>query len=90
MAYLLCGIQIYRDANIKEDFALHEITIDEMKPGDLLFFPGHVAMYLGDDRFCHATAKAGSDGFVINSLNPEHPDYREDLHKRITQIGSYF
>ena len=90
MAYLLCGIQIYRDANIKENFALHEITIDEMKPGDLLFFPGHVAMYLGDDRFCHATAKAGSDGFVINSLNPEHPDYREDLHKRITQIGSYF
>lgn len=90
MAYLLCGILIYRDANIKEGFPLHEISLDQMEAGDLLFFPGHVAMYLGDDRFCHATAKSGSDGFVINSLNPEHPDYREDLHHSITKVGSYF
>ena len=90
MAYLLCGIIIYRDAYIKEGFPLHEISLDNIKPGDLLFFPGHVAMYLGDDRYCHATARAGSDGFVINSLNPEHPDYREDLHHNITKVGSYF
>ena len=55
-----------------------------------LFFPGHVAMYIGNDRFCHATARAGSDGFTINSLNPEDGDYREDLHRSITKVGSYF
>lgn len=90
MAYMLCGILIYRDANIREDFPLKEITLEQIKPGDLIFFPGHVAMYLGNGKFCHATAKAGSDGFIINSLNPEDPDYREDLHHKITQVGSYF
>ncbi len=90
MAYLLCGILIFRDASIREEFPLREIPLENIKPGDLLFFPGHVAMYMGNDRFCHATAKAGSDGFAINSLNPEHPDYREDLKTTITQVGSYF
>lgn len=88
MAYLLCGIIIYRDASILEGFPLHDITMDQIKPGDLLFFPGHVAMYLGDNRYCHSTAR--SNGFAINSLDPAAPDYREDLHKNITRIGSYF
>jgi len=88
MAYLLCGIIIYRDARIMDGFPVHDITIEEMKPGDLLFFPGHVAMYLGDNRYCHSTAR--SEGFTVNSLNPADPDYREDLHQNITRIGSYF
>ncbi len=90
MAYLLCGIIIFRDASIKEGFPLHDITLEAIKPGDLLFFPGHVAMYIGDGRYCHSTGRSGSDGFAFNSLNPEAPDYREDLHHKITRIGSYF
>lgn len=87
-AYMLCGILIYRDAKIVEGFPMHPITMDAIKPGDLLFFPGHVAMYLGDNHYCHATAK--SNGFAINSLNPEDSNYREDLHQNITGIASYF
>lgn len=90
MAYLLCGIVIYRDASIKEGFPLHDITLEEIKPGDLLFFPGHVAMYMGEGRYCHSTGRSGSDGVTFNSLNPDDPDYREDLHHNITRIGSYF
>lgn len=90
MAYMLCGILIFRDADIREGFPIRQIPLEQMKPGDLIFFPGHVAMYIGDDRYCHSTAKAGSNGFAVNSLNPAHPDYREDLHKTITKIGSYF
>lgn len=90
MAYLLCGILIYRDANLVEGFPMHEIPLERMKAGDLIFFPGHVAMYLGDGRYCHSTARKGSDGFDINSLNPGDPDYREDLHHKITHVGSYF
>ena len=47
-------------------------------------------MYLGQGRYCHSTAKAGSDGVVINSFNPDDPDYREDLHHSMTMAGSYF
>lgn len=90
MAYMLCGILIYRDAKIVEGFPLHEISLEDIRPGDLLFFPGHVAMYIGDGRYCHATAKAGVNGFVVNSLNPDDADYRADLREKITQVASYF
>lgn len=90
MAYMLCGITIYRDAKIVEGFPIHEIGRGDMKPGDLLFFPGHVAMYMGDGRYCHSTGRAGDDGFTINSLDPSAPDFRADLAEKITQIGSYF
>ena len=90
MAYMLCGILIYRDADIKEGFPIREIPMEKMKKGDLIFFPGHVAMYIGGGRYCHSTGRAGFNGFAINSLNPADPDYREDLHENITKMGSYF
>jgi hypothetical protein len=90
MAYLLNGIIIYRDAQIKEGFPIHEIDRKDMKPGDLLFFPGHVAMYMGEERYCHSTGRAGDDGFAINSLDPAAPDYRADLAEKLTAVGSYF
>lgn len=90
MSYLLNGIIIYRDAKIMEGFPIREIGREQMKPGDLMFFPGHVALYLGDQRYIHSTGKAGSDGVCINSLDPNDPDYREDLDKSMTAVGTYF
>ena len=90
MSYLLNGIVIWRDASIKEGFPLREIPRSEMKPGDLLFFPGHVAMYIGDGRYIHSTGKAGSDGVCFNSLDPTDDLYREDLDKKMTAVGTYF
>ena len=90
MAYMLCGVLIYRDAKLMEGFPIHEISREEMKPGDLLFFPGHVAMYIGEGRYCHSTGRSGDDGFTVNSLDPDAPDYRADLVEKITAVGSYF
>jgi len=90
MAYMLCGILIYRDAKIMEGFPLHEIPLEKIQPGDLLFWPGHVGMYLGQGRYIHSTGKSGDDGVTYNSLIPSAPDYRADLREKITQVGSIF
>ena len=39
MSYFRNGILIWRDAAIKEGYPVHEIPIEQAKPGDLLFFP---------------------------------------------------
>ena len=90
MAYLLNGIAIFRDADIREGYPMHQISPDSVGEGDLLFFPGHVAMYLGNREYIHSTARAGSDGVTINSLDPASPIYREDLANSITMAGSIF
>ncbi len=90
MCYMLCGVSIYRNASIKEGFPIREIPFGEKKPGDLLYFPGHIAMYIGGDRYIHSTGRNGSDGVVINSLDPAHVDYREDLPGILEHTGSLF
>lgn len=90
MCYMLCGVYIYRNARMKEGFPIREIRAEEKKPGDLLFFPGHIAMYLGNDRYIHSTGMKGSDGVVINSLNPAHEDFRPDLWEKLESVGSMF
>ena len=90
MCYMLCGVYIYRNAGYVDTFALHEIPMEEKKPGDLLYFPGHIAMYIGDDRYIHSTGRDGDDGVVINSLNPAHEDFREDLLRQLERVGSIF
>ncbi len=87
ISYLLNGIKIYRDAVLKDKY-MKEISIKEIKLGDLIFFPGHVAMYIGDDRYVHSSS--GINGVNINSLNPVHGDYKEDLAKTITGVGTIF
>lgn len=90
MAYLLNGIKIYRDAKIKKGFPIRQIDFKNKKPGDLIFYPGHVTLYLGEDQYIHSTAQGGSDGVVINSLSPHDQGYRRDLAENISVIGSIF
>ncbi|MBT9778700.1 NlpC/P60 family protein [Clostridium sp. MCC353] len=90
MTYMLNGILIYRDAVIKEGYPVKEIPFVKRRPGDLLYFPGHIAMYMGNGRYIHSTGRAGSGGVVVNSLNPEDLDYREDLAAGLLGAGSIF
>lgn len=88
MAYLLNGVVIFRDSRMDERFPIHPIPAPRRRPGDLLYFPGHVAVYLGEERYVHSTARGG--GVVVNSLDPAAPDYRADLAERLTAVGSLF
>lgn len=90
MCYLMCGILIYRDAKIKDGYPVHQISEHKRKPGDLLYFPGHVAMYIGNQKYIHTTGNKGSFGCVINSLAEEDGDYRQDLAEMPIVTGSIF
>ena len=87
MAYMLNGLYIYRDAKIMDGFPVREIPAEDAGIGDLLFWDGHVAVYLGDMRYVHSTGR--SSGVVVNSLDPSEPDFREDLAE-VKAWGSVF
>ncbi|SMP54638.1 serine hydrolase [Anoxynatronum buryatiense] len=87
MAYLLNGLVIYRDAVMKEEY-LKPIPMEAIQPADLIFFPGHIAMYLGEGKYIHSRASA--NGVVINSLNPGDSDYDGPLKESITGAGTIF
>lgn len=90
MVYLLNGITIFRDAKIKEGFPVHEIPRNQLKRGDLLYFKGHMAMWLGNNEIIHSTAKKGREGVVIDSLDPASIDARNDLLDIYLMSGSIF
>ena len=89
-SYLLNGIITYRDARIVPGFPVHEIPKESMKPGDLMYFPGHIAMYIGDKMYIHSTGKIGSGGVVINSFDTESELFRPDLLESWYATGSIF
>ena len=88
MSWMEQGILIYRDADIKPAYPVRKIERKDLKKGDLIFFPGHVGMFLQDDRFVHATGHAASFCVRVNSLDRNDPDYRADLAENITMCGS--
>lgn len=90
MSYYMCGIHIYRDAAIMEGYPVHAIPLSKIKPADLLYFPSHIALYLGDGKYIHSTGNMQSFGCTVNSLNPNDPDYRADLSDCLYGAGSIF
>ena len=88
MAYWLNGVHICRDARLEPGFPVRAIPRDSMRSGDLLYFPGHIAMLLRGERFIHANIAAG--GVSINSLNPQDGDCRRDLADNLLAVGSIF
>ncbi|MCB0819089.1 MAG: C40 family peptidase, partial [Bacteroidetes bacterium] len=62
------------------------ISIEEAKPGDLVFFAtksakvSHVGMYMMDNKFVHSST---SKGVIISSLDETY--YRE----RLVGFGAY-
>lgn len=89
-AYLINGVAIYRNSSIQEGYPVKEIPPDSLAPADLIYFPGHVALYLGEGSYIHATGRAGEDCVRLNSLEPSAPDYRADLAECIACAGSIF
>ena len=90
MSWFFSGVLLYRDAKLVSGYPARAIPLEQCRPADLLYFPGHIALYLGEGRYIHSTARAGSDGVVINSLDPDQPDYRADLPGKLLTAGTVF
>lgn len=82
IAYWQEGIRLPRDADQQRAVGT-EIERTEVEPGDLLFFPGHVAMSLGGDEYVHASGSA--DEVAINSFDPEAGEYEPDRDEDFEQ-----
>lgn len=81
IAYRSTGVTLPRDADQQRQVGV-EVGREVLRPGDLLFFPGHVAVSVGDGEYVHASQDAGE--VVTNSLDPSAERYREDLDESFT------
>lgn len=78
--YFMNGLPLWRDAFADKRY-VHEIDKSDLLPGDLIYFKGHMALYIGDGEYVHSSATAG--GVTVNSLRPGSVIYREDLAEHI-------
>ena len=80
LAYELLGIRLPRDAD-QQAKALPEVPRwQDLAPGDLLFYPGHVAMWAGSGTVIHASSPQGS---VVREAVSQSPW----LQERCTGMG---
>jgi beta-lactamase class A len=78
LVYAVSGVLLPRDADQQQAACAPLATIDELAPGDLVFFPGHVGLALGQGQYIHASAQSAM--LTINSFNPHDALYDAKLH----------
>jgi len=75
--YARAGINLRRDSKDQRK-AGTRIGKNDVKKGDLLLFPGHVAIALDKGKIIHSSLAEG--GVAINSLTPDSDNFRKDLY----------
>lgn len=76
LVYGMCAVSLPRDS-VEQTTVGAEVPREKLAPADLIFFPGHVAIYLEAGRFIHASQSGG--GVQINSFDKKAVNYRPDL-----------
>jgi len=80
VACACAGLCLPRDADQQERMG-SAVERDALEAGDLLFFPGHVAVSLGGHSYVHAYGPAES--VTIGSLDPDDETYVSDLDESL-------
>lgn len=75
MAARLCGVTLWRDALPLPGSPVTAIPAEQAAPGDLVYFPGHMALYTGQGAILHATLRRGR-------VEEELLEGREDLREK--------
>ncbi len=76
MCYTMCGLGLYRDAEFDGRY-LRKIPFEGLKKADLVYYNGHVVMYLGGSLYIHSSSTAGR--VCINSFDKSSSLYFEKL-----------
>ena len=90
MVYMLNGVLIHRDSAWQAGYPVRKIPREQIRKGDLMYFPGHIALYLGGGEYIHCSAYRYSFGCCVNSLDPKSPLYRADLVDLLRHGGTVF
>ncbi len=72
------GKEIPRDTSQQKTIG-EEICLEEAKAGDLFFFPGHVALYTGQNKVLHANLRGG--GVTLDSIRKTDKNYNPVIEK---------
>ena len=86
------GIVLPRDARAISESA-RPLPPAELRPGDLVFFNtlnrafSHVGIYLGEDRFVHATSSR-SGSVMVSNLKDRYWNQRFDGARRAAPFGT--
>jgi len=81
--YNLAGKIIPRDSDQQEKI-LKKIEPNEKQFGDLIYFPGHVGLYLGGDLMLHSNIYHG--GVSVDNVFTPTEAYGQELLEKITSI----
>ena len=80
MSYRLCGLALYRDAVFDRRY-VKKIPFEELRPADLIYYNGHITMFIGMNEYIHSSATLG--GVKIGSFDEKSPDYYTRLSSDI-------
>ena len=92
-AFVATGIWLPRDAYQQEAFTQPVSNINDLEPGDLVFFgtpekATHVGLYLGDNRYIHSSGKAqGRNGIGIDVLSEDGDKVSQDYYRQLRGYG---
>lgn len=92
-AFVAAGIWLPRDAYQQEAFTQPVSSINDVEPGDLVFFgtpqkATHVGLYLGDNRYIHSSGKEqGRNGIGIDILSDEGDEVSQCYYRQLRGYG---
>ena len=84
MAFALSGLGLYRDAEFDARY-VKEISFDELSTCDLIYYNGHVTMYIGGGEYIHSSATLG--GVKISSFDEKADNYYPRLKSGIVRCA---
>jgi len=80
------GIEIPRNSDQQKESSKPIRNLSEAKKGDLLFFEGHVALYLGQNKIIHANGHFSSVSYTDLSDGSNYSAY---LLNNIVKVGRF-